>query len=400
MHRKYLPIVAEKSVATSHPVTGSTFHLLASTYGALSEDPSDPLSAVSVANSSLSIDLWKGCAWQCAYCHVQGTVRNLDDTGRMPKQVTRVSHFSVEEIVKALQSHPFFVANQTILSIGTSSTEPLAQGAVADSTFEVLNVLQQLGLTNPVWIVTKNHVPKRRIAEIREFCSQGRQLIFSATINGLDDRIEPLKGNRLRNWRKVAEAGAKIMLYLRPLVRSWGSNETKITEIMEAFATEMGNQRPIAIVPGGLRWTEGIDYGLHMRGLTWPEDLPKAYNEKDLDDNLWRHILSESRRLFPGVPVVHHSSCALSTALTRSNLAQVFMREPVACADSTCSERQRDSCAQAKQKLHDNETALRTTALSAIGLTPHLSTEEVDTSYTLRQSLLKAMADQVRVDYE
>lgn len=394
MLRRSLPILQQDTVGVDHPVTHQHFTLLKGTYGALTEDLTDPLSAVSVANSSLSIDLWKGCAWQCAYCHVQGSNRNLSAEGIMPKQVTRVGEFSIEEILVALQSHPFFVDHQTVLSIGTASTEPLAHGSVEDSTFRVLEVLQNMGLRNPVWIVTKNYVSEKRVVAIKAFCDSGSKLMISPTINGLDSRIEPLHNNRTKNWRKVAEAGANVVLYLRPLVRAWGSSEAKVTATLEAFRAEMGTARLSAIVPGGLRWTEGIDYGLQVRGLEWPDGLPRIDNEKDLDDKLWDHIVRESARFFPGVPVVHHSSCALSNVLTRSDLSQVFSRSPVACGESTCGESQRYACTRAKQDLESNRDVHTRAAIEDLQLDA-----ACDLPYALKRSLLKAIANKVEVKY-
>lgn len=397
MTRVHLPILDQPYESVQHPVTNHHFQLLRSTYGALSESPSDPLSAVSVANSSLSIDLWKGCPWQCAYCHVQGSRRNLDDGHVMPKKVTKHSLFSEEEVLDELVTHPFFTPHQTILSIGTSSTEPLASGEVEGSTFEILRILRERKLKNPVWIVTKNHVARKRLHEIKLFCDTGAVLVFSPTINGLNSTIEPLQGDRFKNWRKVSEAGAKVALYLRPLVREWGSNEYKISEILEFFKKEMGSVMPSAIVPGGLRWTDGIDYGLQVRGLQWPQNLPRVENGKDLDDALWHHIVQESQRLFPGVPIVHHSSCALSTILMRSDLSLVFNHATSECQESHCSPQQRGACNQANTHLREQQLGIEQNVLEELGL---LGISDVKTlPYAMRRTIQKIVADRVRVTY-
>ncbi len=397
MANVHLPILDPLYEHVQHPVTNDTFRLLKSTYGALSEDPADPLSAVSVANSSLSIDLWKGCTWQCAYCHVQGSIRNLDEGGVMPKKVTRSGLFSEEQVLDSLVSHPFFIPNQTILSIGTSSTEPLANGEVEKSTFELLRILRARKLRNPVWIVTKNHVAHKRLKDIQLFCETGAVLIFSPTINGLDSSIEPLQGDRFKNWREVSLAGARVALYLRPLVREWGSDEKKVSEILEKFKKEMRDVMPAAIVPGGLRWTDGIDYGLQVRGLQWPQNLPRIENGKDLDDALWHHIVQEAQRLFPGVAIVHHSSCALSTILMRSDLSLVFNHAPSECEESHCLPQQRAACNQANANLRENELEIQQAVLSELGLCESVNVGVLP--YAIRRTLQKIVADRVRVNY-
>ena len=397
MLRRSLPVLSQVNVEVRHPISQENFTLLEGTYGALTEDHQDPLSAVSVANSSLSIDLWKGCPWQCAYCHVQGSKRNLDDAGVMPNKVSRHSPFSEAQVLDALVDHPFFIPHQTILSIGTSSTEPLANGEVEKSTFELLRILRARKLRNPVWIVTKNHVAHKRLHDIKLFCETGAVLIFSPTINGLDSSIEPLQGDRFKNWREVSLAGARVALYLRPLVREWGSDEKKVSEILEKFKKEMRDVMPAAIVPGGLRWTDGIDYGLQVRGLQWPQNLPRIENGKDLDDALWHHIVQEAQRLFPGVAIVHHSSCALSTILMRSDLSLVFNHAASECQESHCSLQQRAACNQANANLRENELEIQQAVLSELGLCESVNVGVLP--YAIRRTLQKIVADRVRVNY-
>ena len=51
---------------------GKKYELCEYMFGALKMDHSSPLCCVSEANNSFSIDYFKGCPFQCAYCHVQG----------------------------------------------------------------------------------------------------------------------------------------------------------------------------------------------------------------------------------------------------------------------------------------------------------------------------------------
>src|SRR3989344_4611088 len=125
--------------------TGREFSLREYTYGALVPDGSHPLSSVSVSNSSLSIDLWIGCAWQCRYCHVQGTHQDLAEQGTMPRRPRRRNPFNVDQILNELVKHPFFIADETIISIGTASTEPFASGPVTESTFEIMDGFLKVG---------------------------------------------------------------------------------------------------------------------------------------------------------------------------------------------------------------------------------------------------------------
>lgn len=95
---------------------------------------------------------------------------------------------------------------------------------------------------------------------------------------------------------------------MRPIVPEWGSDPAKITAILEQARDRIGDGIT-AIAPGGLRWTQGVEYGLSKRDIPWPESVPKIDNKKELSDEHWEHIFYECERLFPGVPVVRNSSC-------------------------------------------------------------------------------------------
>ena len=49
---------------------------------------------------------------------------------RMRNKPVRRNDFTIEKIIDSLVDHPFFEKDKTVLSIGTSSTEPFARGEV------------------------------------------------------------------------------------------------------------------------------------------------------------------------------------------------------------------------------------------------------------------------------
>lgn len=98
----FAAINSEPLVQIMGMTTGQEFSLREYTYGALVPDNNHPLSSVSVSNSSLSIDLWIGCAWQCRYCHVQGTYQDLDERGTMPRKPKRRNQFTVDQILDGM----------------------------------------------------------------------------------------------------------------------------------------------------------------------------------------------------------------------------------------------------------------------------------------------------------
>jgi len=335
----------EEFTIVKGPRTGKNFEMRDFTYGVLDSDPHSPLSCVSVANSSLSIDMWKGCAWQCSYCHVQGALQDLNSESlTMPVKPEARARFSVDEVVSALIEHPFFEPNESIISIGTASTEPLARGKVSDSTFEIMERFIEEGYENPFWIVTKAGYQKGYEERLKAITDHGNKVMLSICWANNPKEIEPMQTNRFRNIELARQNGATISWYLRPLAEGWSTDP----ETLEESFREASKYRDSIdmIIPGGLRWTEGIEYGVEeVRNLVMPE-IPKDDNVKDLSDETWAYIHELSEEYFPGVAVYHKSSCGLSYMLGIPNHNLVQKRNTEACLASDCPLNQRGICGE------------------------------------------------------
>lgn len=333
----------ERFVTVAGPRTGKEYEMREFTYGVLDPDPNSPLSCVSVANSSLSIDLWKGCAWKCSYCHVQGGLQDIDpQTLRMPTRPEKRSDFSVDEVIDALVEHPFFEDGKSVISIGTASTEPFARGPVSESTFAIMEKFIADGHTNPFWVVTKAGFPKEYEGRLKTITDNGNPVMISICWANNPSEVEPVKTNRFRNIDALKRAGATVSWYLRPLAEGWSTDPDHLNATFEE-ASKYG-QGIDMIIPGGLRWTEGIEYGVQeLRNQVMP-DIPKDDNIKDLSDSTWDLIHELSNQYFPGVPVLHKSSCGLANMLQTPNHNLVQNQHPATCAASTCPDSQREIC--------------------------------------------------------
>lgn len=392
---------SEPRVQMKGMTTGREFLVRKHTYGVLVPDSDHPLSSVSVSNSSLSIDPWVGCSWQCRYCHVQDTYQDLADQGRMPRKPQRRTSFSIDQIVDELVRHPFFIANESIISVGTASTEPFAPGPVTESTFEIMDAFIKRGLQNPFWIVTKAGVPKERKLDIARVSKETRGLILSLCWADNPDTIEPCRNNRFLNAEEAKEAGASIMWYMRPIVPEWSGTRDRI-EMMMLWIKKHYNEVIDVIVPGGLRWTEGIENGLvEIHNLPMP-NIPKDDNVKELPQELVDSIFSMSGEYFPNVPVYLKSSCALTRILKIPSITsvQVFARKE--CETSHCPLAQRQICAEScvyrmtAGKAQDilNELGIPAQVVSwdiNRGLVTH---PEMSTfAYAVRQTVFKRLAN-------
>lgn len=313
------------------------------TYGVLVPDEDHPLSCVSVANSSLSVDLWIGCKWQCAYCQVQGSKQDLADNGAMPSEPRKRTRFSVGEIVESLLQHPFFVKDETVISIGTASTEPFASGQVQQSTFDLMEAFIKKRLRNPFWIVTKSGIPKGRKQEFARIVKETKGLMVSLCWADNPRHIEPIKNNRFLNIEEAKEAGVTLSWYMRPLTPEWSGTSEQI-EMMMLWVKEHYASYLSAIVPGGLRWTEGIEYGLtEVHQKPFPAMLKKD-NEKDLPQDLAETIIKLARSHLPSIPLYFKSSCAITHMLKRPSISSVQILSRYECEMSSCPLDQRHRC--------------------------------------------------------
>lgn len=391
---------SDPRVTINGMTTGREFSVREYTYGVLVPDSNHPLSCVSVSNSSLSIDLWIGCSWQCRYCHVQDTNQDLADQGTMPKRPRRRNQFTVDQIIDELIKHPFFVADESIISIGTASTEPFAPGPVTDSTFEIMEAFVRRGLRNPFWIVTKGGVPKGRKLDIARITNATRGLMLSLCWADNPDTIEPAHNNRFLNAEEAKEAGATIAWYMRPIVPEWSGNQDRIEMMMLWVKKHYGNVIDV-IIPGGLRWTEGIENGLvEIHKLPMP-NIPRNDNVKMLPQDLIDYIFSLSAEHFPGVPVYLKSSCALTRMLKIPSITSVQAFARHECEESRCPLAQRQICAHGSAYSMTTERAQA--ILDNLGIPAHVVSwntqqglvthpEMNKFTYAVRQAVFKHLA--------
>lgn len=373
-------------------------------YGVLEMDHNNPLCCVSEANNSFSIDYWKGCSYQCAYCHVQGIYEDLDSDYRMYKAPIPRSKFSIKEIIDALVKHPYFEKDVSVISIATSSTEPFASPKVTESTLEIMEYFVSIGYKNPFWIVTKAGVPDGIINRLKKICKNGNKIMISFCYAGNPKNIEPMQNDRFKNIELLKDTGVTTSWYLRPLVKEWGANLSHLREMFEIVSKNYGEYIDM-IVPGGLRWTEGIEFGMHVqRGQEMP-NLIKEYDKKTLSNKIEDDIICLCEKYFPNIPVYFNSSCAISHMLKKNNIALLNILKHEICTKSKCYNPSKSMCSKcsfSKNELDKIEMALKREGIdikikdislkNGILTIPKLETF----NYTVKQEIKKTIAETIK----
>lgn len=333
-------------------VNNKEYKLCEFMFGVLEMDHNSPLSCVSEANNSFSIDYWKGCAWQCAYCHVQGIYEDLDENYRMYNRPIPRSKFTIEEIIDALVIHPYFQKNISVLSIATSSTEPFANSEVTENTLRIMEYFVELGYKNPFWIVTKAGIPSGIEDRLKKIVANGNEIMISICWCDNPYQIEPVQNNRFKNIENLKNTGVTVSWYMRPLVEEWSANPEQLEQMILDVSKDYYNYIDM-IIPGGLRWTEGIEFGLQdIRGLEMP-NLIKEHNKKTLSNNIEDVIIKLMKKHFPGKPVYFNSSCGIAHMLKRSNVALLNIFDASICDKSICYNECKNKCK--KSSFNDHE---------------------------------------------
>lgn len=306
---------ADKSVK----VSSLNINLTKEIFGALSQDETNPLSRVSVANSSFSIDPFRGCPAGCAYCTVAGALRdvNINDIKEdiivtLPKKPEML--FSGQELALSLISHPAFIPNKSIISIGSGSTESFLP-KVEEQTWAIMNTFLKKKLKNPFWIVTKMGISDDISLIWRDRFSlllkNGIQTVISVTFAAHPKWVEPFNGDRFHNMDIMKTAGVKISHHLRPIIE--GINDSD-----ECIQQSLKDSLSIAevVCVGGLRKDPGVAlawshiYNLDSNLLPDDENRQKIISDKYIA-SVEKHIQDIGLE----IPVVQRSSEMLSFLL-------------------------------------------------------------------------------------
>lgn len=261
----------------------------------------------------------------------------------------------------------------------------------------------ELGYKNPFWIVTKAGIPHGISNRLKAICDNGNKIMISICYANNPKEIEPIHNNRFRNIEELQGTGVTTSWYMRPLVKEWSANEADLELMIKEISEKYYNYIDM-IIPGGLRWTEGIEFGLkNIRGLKMPE-LIKEYNQKTLSSEIEDKIIELCKIYFPNKPVYFHSSCGISHMLNKSNIALLNIFDSHSCDKSICHNRRKELCM--KNEFDKNELAKLEEELRKLNINIKLQTINSDDkiisipafeefSYTIQQQIKKTIASAI-----
>jgi DNA repair photolyase len=184
----------------------------------ISQLPERALEVVEYRKSGLSLNHIQGCPLDCAYC-IRHTYGLWDQ--RQPRALMTDS-----DAVDQLVNHRYFQPHVTPVQVFNRATDPFLP-RVRPHTLAVLDLLDALGLTNHVLVITRHQMKPEDISRLNQIQHLKVTLLF--TYSGIEDRrIEPypsqVAAESLRLMSAPVDRRYRTILYWRPLVP--GLNDT------------------------------------------------------------------------------------------------------------------------------------------------------------------------------
>lgn len=260
-----------------------------------SDLPQDLKSVIEYRKSGLSLNHVVGCPLDCAYC-----VRHLFNNYEMKRPHLIMSD---EQAVENLVQHSAFRAHHTPLQVFNRATDPFLP-RVKDHLHHTLELLDELGLTNHVLIITRWHVLEDDVARLEQL--KNLNVTILVTWSGISDtRIEPIDSSIAQKSLKTLAACAsrtRRILYWRPIVLGLNDSDELIAEAHSM--SQLAN----ATVFTGLFHREQIrDY---LRSVNVSDLYQMVPRRKILPEEVEGRIL----RAFGDTPIFRKTSCGVAYA--------------------------------------------------------------------------------------
>lgn len=257
----------------------------------------NPLS-IEYLKSGLSVNTHIGCGLGCKYCVLSTGIKGF------PNKPILIN--SPKTIIENLNSpRTLFVNGITPIYIN-NRTDPLLS-EVAESTYELLDLMAQHYITSPITIISKL-TPDNRFSD---FASELNILYFYtySGLTGIDyNSSDQIYEKSIETIRKNVPFKNRFH-YFRPVIPNYNDSEEKIKNVLRKVK---GDYR--LTVAGGIRVNNENSKVFKISEYN--------KNHKLFSDAVWSSIIQHSKEL--QVSSVRHTSCAISIFMNRSNNLRYF----------------------------------------------------------------------------
>jgi DNA repair photolyase len=217
---------------------------------------------VSQMKGGMSADFGIGCPLMCAYCYrregdtVDGYLGAWEPTGFLP----------AEEVVQRLLAHPWFTPHVTPIGLHMSTSEAFLP-KLWPRTWEALQRLDGLGLTNRVSCITKYTLSDEQIACLESLVNI--DLDVNVCYAAMPEAIEPPNRRRRIDFlrRILRSEKINVLAYYRPIAEGINTTDDHLRHVWQIYR-EAGAR---TVVLGGLKFGDDHVHSFMSYGLPLPQ---------------------------------------------------------------------------------------------------------------------------------
>lgn len=244
--------------------------------------------------SYYSINTHIGCSINCGYCF-------LAPIKIVPMRPIKV--IEEEELINEMLNDKYFKVNETVLSIN-NRTDPFITEEVKESTFKLLELMDNLRLKNIVTITSKGRLSENDAKRLDEF--KNIKVVIIVTYNGIPLNLQPInQENQEITMKNISKCQNVCLLHqFRPIIPNVNDDEQTIRKIFN-FAKRYCD----ATIFQGVRVNDYIKNRLKERDCVYEGTTNERHKQKSQKvDQIFDILRLENL----DYQIFEHTSCALS----------------------------------------------------------------------------------------
>lgn len=269
----------------------------------------------------------QGCPKKCRYCFLREKGLN---------QVKPNILVSPEKAVELLLKSKFYMKDMPLCL--ESQSDAFSTKENIEYVKQLLELLFEKNIKNPIIFITKCHIPIDFIELIDKYEKEGHKFVFFMSYSGLDSKIEVGVDKKIieENFINLYKYNKTIVHYWRPFIK-----ENSTPEVIEKVYNYV-KQYAVASIAIGLKVTDDI-----IDNIGW-EELNNNREEALKSDNVWdktayEYIYNNLKNRDDNYPIYQTTSCALGYALGEAD--RKFFYTTSICKDcNKCLDMQRKRC--------------------------------------------------------
>jgi len=244
--------------------------------------------------SYYSINSYIGCTINCGYCF-------LAPIKIVPMRPIKA--IEEEKLINNMLNDKYFEKDKTVISLN-NRTDPFISQEVKDSTFKLLDIMDNLKLKNIVTITSKGLLTEDDARKLDNY--KNIKIVIIVTYNGIPLKIQPIsQSNQENTMRNVSKCKKVYLLHqFRPIIPGINDDEETIRKVVN-FAKMYCN----ATIFQGVRVNDYIKNRLEERNYSYKGIIGDSHKQKSKNtDNIFELLKIEDKNY----QIFDHTSCALS----------------------------------------------------------------------------------------